>query len=298
MCADFADYAAAPSPTPIISAASSAVFGTSSSAPAIPTSFGPGVPFSARPYTKWYNVHERVSLADFYAELAIIPILILVVLINVWGTRTNRSKAKKWMAAFLPTLKEEFALVGYGENGKGQFLGEENELKEKSKDVFQSYATGRQNVAFVDIKLSLLKRYSPMGLIGDYVLGFFFESMPAPEEKAELTAYAFDGKESLVVPHAKGDEVEKKGRDSTYDGFVWAVVHKDSMKKLRDDRYDLSLTSTKDSPKLPSWATVMSESAEITEALLTQDLIKAIESCGEDLEALIVTDMPEDAPKT
>jgi len=195
-------------------------------------------------------------------------------------------------------LREEFAVVGYGVSGTGQLLGDQNELKEKSKDVFQSYATGRQNVAFVDIKLSLYKRYNPVALIGDYVMGFFFESMPAPSEKVEITVYAFDGKEGQVVPRASSAETEKKGKDSTYDGFVWAVVHKDSMKKLRDDRYDLSLTTTKDSPKLPNWATVMSESAEITDTLLTQDLVKAIEGCGEDLEALVVTDMPEDAPKT
>lgn len=257
----------------------------------------------ARPYTKWYNIHERVTIADFYAELIILPVLLVVILVNVWGTRANRRVSKKWMAAHLPALSSEFAVVGF--SGKRKQAGASDELevtgdllKEKSKDVYLGYATGRQNVAFVDIKLSLYKRYNPLALFGDVVLGFFFDSMPSPTEKVELTAYSFDGKEGQVVPRIKGEEVERKGRDSTYDGFVWAVVHKDSMKRLRDERYDISLTSTKDHAKLPSWATVMSESAEITETLLTADLVKAIEACGEELESLIVTDMPEDAPKT
>jgi hypothetical protein len=86
-------------------------------------------------------------------------------------------------------------------------------------------------------------------------------------------------------------------KDSTYDGFVWAIVHKDRMKTLREDRYDVSLTSTKDHPSLPAWATIMSESAQITDALLTPELIKAVKEAGEDLEALIVTDQPVDAPR-
>lgn len=268
-------------------------------------------PLANRPYTKWYNIHERVSLSDFYMELFILPFLALVILVHVWGTRTNRFKAKKWMGAHVSALQNEFAVVGFGgkrapssdevqaqglaKASAAQMEVDELVLKEKSKDVFVSYATGRQNVAFVDVKLSLLKRYNPLALFGDSVLGFFFESMPAPTEKAEIVAYAFDGKEAQLVQ--KTGEQPKKGKDSTFDGFVWAVVHKDMMKKLRDERYDLSLTTTKDNARLPPWATVMSESAEITDTLLTPELIKAVEACGEDLEALIVTDMPEDAPK-
>jgi len=69
------------------------------------------------------------------------------------------------------------------------------------------------------------------------------------------------------------------------------------MRILRDERYDISLTTTKDHPKLPNWATVMSESAEVTEVMLTPELIKAVTDAGEDLECLIITDQPIDAPK-
>lgn len=41
----------------------------------------------------------------------------------------------------------------------------------------------------------------------------------------------------------------------------------------------------------------MTESAEITDKLLTPELIKAIEQAGDDFEYLIVTDQPVDKPK-
>jgi hypothetical protein len=167
----------------------------------------------------------------------------------------------------------------------------DNMLKEKSKSEYIAYCTGRQNVAWLDIRISLYKRYNPLAWFGETALAFFSDSMPAPAERVEATAYCFDGKEKTLLPTAPAS------KDSTYDGFVFAIVHKDKMRALRDERYDISLTTTKDHAKLPNWATVMSESAEVTEAMLTPDLIKAVTDAGEDLEALIITDQPIDAPK-
>jgi len=108
----------------------------------------------------------------------------------------------------------------------------------------------------------------------------------------------FDGNESKLAPSLLGEGKGQEKSSSSYDGFVWAVVHKESMKVLRDGRYDLSLTTTRDHAKLPDWATVMSENAEITETLLTSELQQAISTAGEALEALIITDQPIDKPMT
>ena len=226
-------------------------------------------------------------------ELYILPFIIAVVAIHLWGTRKNRSKAKQWIKAHGPVLQQEFAQVGFVKDADNP----DSWIREKKADEYQSYATGRQNIAFVDMKLTLLKRYNPLMRLGEIGMGLFFESLPAPEERLEATSYAFDGKEAQVAPgFGKGDE--KKGvPSSTFDGFVWAVVHKDLMKRLREDRYDLSLTSTKDHAKLPVWVTVMSENAEITEKLLTPELIKAIHDAGDTFEALVVSDQPMDQPK-
>lgn len=225
----------------------------------------------------------------------------------------NRKKAKAWITAHAPILQKEFATVGFGSQrpsieavqseGLAKALADQNLntadlLKEKSPMDFSTYATGRQNVAFVDVNLTLYKRYRPFSVIGEFLLALFFDSMLQPVERVEAILYPFDGKESLTVPGLLPGALEARKEKSTYDGFVWAIVHKDTMKQLRDERYDVSITGTKDSAKLPNWATVMSESAEVTDLLLTPELIAAVEQAGEAFEHLIVTDQPIEQPTT
>lgn len=252
---------------------------------------------AGRPYTKWYRVWERVTIADFYQELAIIPILVVIIFVNLWGASANRSRAKDWAKTYLPLLSAEFAAVGFGRSRREASIEDAELFKEKSKNEFQLYATGRQNVATLDIKLELYKRYNPVLWFGELALSFFFDSFTAPVERMEAMATCFDGKEKSLVPAQAQGQGLSVGGNSTYDGFVWAIVHKDKMRALREERYDVSLTSVKDHPKLPTWTTVMSESSEITEALLTPELIKAVNEAGDDLEALIISDQPVDAPR-
>lgn len=109
--ADFADYSSAAAPTPIsVLATASSVAGAAATAASTGT---PGTP-RVRPYTKWYNVGERVELADFYSEMFIVPFIVVVIFIHVWGTRMNRSKAKAWSDAHATILSKEFAQVGTG----------------------------------------------------------------------------------------------------------------------------------------------------------------------------------------
>ncbi|KAL1967346.1 hypothetical protein VTN77DRAFT_3392 [Rasamsonia byssochlamydoides] len=291
---DFADFAGAPDP----SRSPLSVAGSAPS-PAVSTPAVSGVP-----YTKWYRVWERTTPRDFLQEAFILPFLVLIFAFHFWGTRKNRSKAKAWAQAHAPVLQSEFAVVGFSgirkatttDSVSAELIDPETLLKEKTAQDFQSYATGRQNVAFLDVSIKLLKRYNPIIFLMDHVLSLFFDSWPQPVERFEATAYAFDGREKDLVPVPAGDTSSIKVPNSTYDGFIWAVVHKNQMRKFRQERYDASLTFTKDNSKLPSWVTVMSESAEITEHLLTQDLAKAIEQAGDAFEYLIITDQPVDKP--
>ena len=183
--------------------------------------------------------------------------------------------------------------------GSDRLIVPEQMLREESVNEFVTYATGRQNVAFVDIRLVLAKRYNPLLMLGEAVAGILFDSMAPEKERMEITAHSFDGKENSLVPQRiREAEGSKKGAGrSEYDGFVWAVLNKDLVKRIREERYDLSLTTTKDHPKLPPWCTVMSENAEITENMLTPELVKAIEQCDGALDLLVVTDQPADKPK-
>lgn len=231
----------------------------------------------------------------------ILGLLFFILSWHLYGTRTNRAKAKKWITVHAPALEKEFSHVGFERRrnapvGDGE-LNVVKLLKEKSPKEFTTYATGRANVAFVDVTLTLMPRYSPLTMIIEFGLALFFDSIASPEERIDAILYPFDGKEALTVPgQLPGAQELRKDTKSTYDGFVWAVVNKDNMRALRDDRYDVSITSTKDHSKLPPWATVMSESAEVTDLLLTPELVQAVEAAGDVFEYLIITDQPIDKP--
>lgn len=291
---DFADFAepADPSPEPFTPVVGGASLGAN--APAA----------TGRPYTKWYRLDERYTLNDFRAEGVILVCIIVIFTLHIVGSRLNRAKARKWIKAHSKTLASEFALVGFGNTASASTTADdlaqpEKALKEKSLFEYATYATGRQNIAFLDAKLTLIRRFNPLMSIAEAGLSMFFDTYHMPQDSVEVTIYPFDGKENMLIPGVPG-AAELRSRDykSSYDGFVWAIVNKDRMKQVRDERFDVSLTFTKDHNKLPIWLTVMSESAEITNVLLTNDLIKAAEAAGELLDYLIVSDQPEDKPKT
>lgn len=201
------------------------------------------------------------------------------------------------MKANVSTLESEFAQLGT--DRRRVHTSHETLIQEKSLYEYSTYATGRQNVAFIDVNLTLAKRFNLIMHVLETGASFVSDMFGAPEDTVDIIIYPFDGKENLTVPQLRSmPEEDRKENKSTYDGFVWALVNKSRMKKLRDDRYDVSLTVTKDSPKLPAWLTVMSESAEITDSLLTQDLIDAATAAGTDFDYLIVTDQPLDQPSS
>ena len=261
-----------------------------------------------------------MSPSDFYQEAFILPFIIIIVGLHAWGRRKNRRKARSWIEAHAPVLEKEFAVVGFSGRrpptvddiqASGLLKATVSNslaipaelLKEKTAQEYSTYATGRQNVAFLDIKLSLFKRYNPLTLILEWSLSFIFDSIRTPSEGMQAIMYTFDGKEKDLIPtpnqrEQDGLEARVKNLQSSYDGFVWAIVNKDYMRQLREDRYDISFTVQKDNSKLPSWATIMSESAEITEQLLTPDLTKAVEQAGDTVfDNLIVTDQPLEKPQ-
>ncbi|CAJ2509821.1 Uu.00g057210.m01.CDS01 [Anthostomella pinea] len=283
---DFADFAEAPSPTPV-------------PFQAVPSGVTLGGPAPTdRPYTKWYNVHERYGLSDFRAEGVILSVIAILFTLHYVGTKLNRAKSKAWIKANGPVLTSEYATVGFGGSPNSE-QAPDKLLKEKSLFEYSSYATGRQNVAFTDIKLSLIRRFNPLMTFAETVLSFFLDSYTSPVDSVEVTIYPFDGKEAQIVPAMPGAaELRSKDSKSSFDGFVWALVNKDLMKQLRDERYDVSITFTKDNNKLPNWTTVMSESAEITNLLLTDELVSAIKKAGDLFDYIIISDQPVDKPKT
>ncbi|KZZ95764.1 hypothetical protein AAP_01440 [Ascosphaera apis ARSEF 7405] len=242
---------------PIFTAASASAASVASSAssvlPPLPSgtiAAANGMANNTKPivYTKWYRVWERTTPADFIIEAVFVPAILLVCIFHMLGMRRNRARARTFAQAHLPLLQDEFSLVGYGRTKRTQpaHLSAEdinagkipsNVLKERGANEFTMYASGRQNVAFLDINIVTSKWYNPFVQILNLVFSFLMESVEMPVEKALLVSYAFDGHEADLVPAPppEQEEIERKAKkeSSVYDGFVFAVVHKNAMRKLR-----------------------------------------------------------------
>lgn len=174
-------------------------------------------------YTKWYRVWERTSPSDFYAEAVILPFVIVIIGLHIWGRGTNKRKAKSWIEAHAPSLEKEYALIGFGGRKEptaddvqssgllksvtsDELAIPEELLKEKTAQEYVTYATGRQNVAFTDVRLTLYKRYNPATLFVEFLLSFIFDTMRAPAERMDATSYMFDGrKRTPFLPRAKSN---------------------------------------------------------------------------------------------
>lgn len=289
---DFADFAtpSVATPSPVAAASVSPLSSIASSPTGLPVSTGP-----------WYAVWERAELSDFKFEGYVGLLLLFVIGTHVWGTRRNRAIAKKFISSVTPVLTQEFACVGFDSLGRANTLntsplseiGVEKEfnpelaIKENHALEFISYASGRQNIAFMHTTLTLQRRNNPVAWIGENLFSFFLDSVPAPADTATITISPFDGQDAGK---------QGGGHNSKFDNFVWALVNKRDMKRWRDERYDLSLTTTKDWEGLPSWLAVMSESKEIGDTVLFKELKDAVTECQDVLEYLIVTDQPVDKP--
>ena len=253
---------------------------------ASPTPTAPPIKFDG----PWYALWERHSLDEFQFEGYILLLLFGILGWHLWGTRRNRTIAKKFFGSISPVLSQEFAYVGfdpYSQANTEQVVTADYALKENHPLEFITYASGRQNIAFMHTTIKLQRRSNPITWFGEHLFAFFFESLPAPTDNATITISPFDGQDP-----------GKGGPSSKYDSFVWALVNKNQMKRWREDRYDLSLTKTSDWDGLPNWLAVMSESKEIGDTVLTKELKEAVVDCQDILEYLIVSDQPIDKPTT
>jgi hypothetical protein len=270
MCTDFADYA-----TPAAAAEPSIT----------PLSF---VSDSNSPTSPWYAIWERHSLSEFQTEGWILVLIVVVVGMHVWGSKRNRSIATGFISLLAPVLTKEFAQVGFQKQEGGLFEADKA-IKSNSHQEFASYATGRNNVAFMHTTIKLQRRNNPVAWFMETAVGFFFESLATTGgDSVTMTISPFDGNEPTITTK----------NSSKYDNFVWALVNKKHMRRWREERYDLSLTRTSDWDSLPGWLAVMGESKEIGDVCLYQELKEAVKECGSFLEFLLVSDMPKEKPTT
>lgn len=210
---------------------------------------------------------ERHSPYDFvYEFLAVLGLFIYVGLYFV-GNGANEKLAKAKFKSIYRQLADNFALVG--------LQADAAPLSKDTSDSYISYVSGRKNVESGDITISTFPRHDVLiGLPLRAIYGVYFDQESI---KDRLTI-------SFKLPAA-------------FDGFVFGVLHKNVMRYQRSSNWDLQFTRTNDAPFSSSFV-YMTEAAEITEKLMSKELIQVITDMEDSLEYIVLSDQPTKQPST
>ncbi|RDB22722.1 hypothetical protein Hypma_010181 [Hypsizygus marmoreus] len=213
---------------------------------------------------KWSIFVFRPAL--FKTELYLLAGLFVYIAFVLIGVSRNSTKARRWFAAHLPILEQQFSKP----------LGKTGLTQDGYSDFF-NFSTGRRNVTSLHTVFTLQPRHD------------FFQ-------------WAFQLGRTLIDLHYRPkDDITLDFRlapGALAHDFVWAVVAKDELLSIKDDRWDLTFTKTTESPALPPSLSVMSEFADVTENLLKPGLISALSDPKvlPYFRSLSVTDQPRIRP--
>lgn len=218
------------------------------------------------------TIKERLLHYDWSKEGFIVLFILFYVGLFYVGSSMNKKKVNAWVDANKAVLASQFHQVGANPVG----VQDRKLVVADTPSHFTTYATGRVNIDTLTAKTKLKTRQNLLTLIFEYVFSFFMDAVPVPTDEVTIT---------LKI---------NKGANAP-DG-IWAIVHKDAMRKARDDLYYLSLTKTSDSDKLPNSCVFMAESAEFTEKLYYPALKELLTETSSFFRYLTITDLPADRP--
>ncbi|KAH9482680.1 UPF0674 endoplasmic reticulum membrane protein C2G5.01 [Psilocybe cubensis] len=196
--------------------------------------------------------------------------ILFYVLFGYLGASVNARKAKNWLAVHLPTYERQFSRP----QAKGGLISDGN------SDFF-NFSTGRRNVASLHTIFTLRPRHD------------FFQ-------------WVFQLGRTFVDLHYRPvDDVQldfKLAPGALADNFVWAVVAKDELLSVKNNRWDLTFLRSGENPTLPPHFVVMTEFADVTENLLKPLGNFSLLSVLQDpkilpfFRSLSITDQPRERP--
>ncbi|PIL37167.1 hypothetical protein GSI_00859 [Ganoderma sinense ZZ0214-1] len=178
--------------------------------------------------------------AYFKNEVYFIGAAVLYLTFYFIGKKTNARRANKWFEAHLPLYQAQFSRPA---NAEG--------LVSDGNSDFFAFSTGRRALASLHTTFTLRPRHDLLQIAYQFVRGIV-ELDYIVQDKVDLE---FTFRESV-------------GKEGAVPEAVWAIVSKEEMKRLRNDRWDLTFTKTTENNALPSSLVVMSEFADITTNLL------------------------------
>ncbi|CDO75603.1 hypothetical protein BN946_scf184858.g43 [Trametes cinnabarina] len=178
--------------------------------------------------------------AYFKNELYFIAAALLYVVVYLVGKQANRTRARKWFDEHLPIYQAQFSKPTHATG-----------LVQDGNSDFFVFSTGRRALTSLHTTFTLRPRHDLFQYLFQVVRGLI-----------ELDYKVYDEVELEFTFR------EPAGKEGAVPECVWAVVAKDELKKIRDQRWDLTFTKTTDSPSLPATLAVMSEFADVTANLL------------------------------
>ncbi|CAN3372602.1 hypothetical protein DIURU_004904 [Diutina rugosa] len=208
----------------------------------------------------------RVKAQNWSLELVTSVMVASFVGAYILGNWYNTKKANNFFNGLKGVLNENFAQVGVSPDPKAP------QLEKDTPEQFTGYATGRENIASVAFQFTLQARQNFLVWFFEFVLSFFFPSIPKPEDTCEITIYP----------------------SQQYDNFIAGIVNKNGMNDHRQKNFYLSLTTTNDSSLLPVEFVYMTEVNELAERITT-DKIK--NNLFKSLRYVAFTDLPVSKPE-
>ncbi|THV08549.1 DUF1682-domain-containing protein [Dendrothele bispora CBS 962.96] len=214
---------------------------------------------------KWKFLVFRPALLKNEAILS--GILVFYVLFWYFGASINSSKTEKWMSAHQSILARQFSKPSVGN------------LRRDGYSDFFNFSTGRRNIASLHVIFSLRPYHDLVQLLFQFFWGLV-DVQYNPKDSLELDFKLFPE----ALPH----------------DFVWAIVAKDELRTIKDDRWDLTFTRATENPALPPSLSVMSEFADVTESLYKAhpallNVLKDPQNLRY-FRSLSITDQPRDRP--
>ncbi|KAF8195868.1 hypothetical protein K438DRAFT_1826656 [Mycena galopus ATCC 62051] len=209
---------------------------------------------------KWFVFRPAL----FETELYLLSALLTYVLFFLWGRWSNRNKASKWLGAHLSVLEQQFSKP-------------KRWTRDGYTDFF-NFSTGRRNVASLHTIFTLRPRHD-LFQWAFQTARTFVDLQYRPVDDLQLDFKLFPG----TLAH----------------DFVWAVVSKDELLTVKNDRWDLTWTKTTENPGVPSGFSVMSELGDVTDGVLRAfPLAKLLEDpkIAPYFRSLSITDQPRDRP--
>ncbi|XP_078573538.1 PAT complex subunit CCDC47-like isoform X5 [Branchiostoma floridae x Branchiostoma japonicum] len=206
--------------------------------------------------------HLRTSWENFYLEILMIGGLLAYAMNYVAGKTKNHKLASAWLTAHKDLLEANFTSVG--DDGQGAEV-QSGILMKESEHIYSIWCSGRVCCEGMLVEIKLLKRQDLVSVIS---------RMMRPS--ADLVTVTVD----LGV--------------ADMDSFVFAVGNKKTIGRLHKDMNDLSLFVPDKRPGekygLPSGMAILSESGEVTNAMIDNKMVRVLNNYAEMFDFLHISD--------